>query len=207
METLTGAIQYEWKLRGELVTALAIDPSESLVAVGYETGVVEAIGLSDGHRVFSQTAHNAPVKLLKFSPSGEYLVSGLGLMETVVTTRAVPRRDPTPQRLTVWQPRLGRRHFEINDAVGSPQSVSFNSSETRLALAKVGGSLEVYDTMLGVRLLTFDDEHCCPASAVSFHPRDDDLLVSASSCTQFLNVWSGASQVPIEDADALPDAK
>jgi WD40 repeat protein len=186
---------------GRLACKLAFNAADDLLAIGFESGGVQVIRLQDSKTVLDEPAHQTPITLLRFSPKGTFLVSaGAPPYSEGADYELIKEAGPAK----VWWPTEGKLHFEIPHARPVDDAVSFNSNETRIAVANHHQQLEIWETELGLRLLAFRG-HCCAPSAVSFNPADDSMLVSAPKCHSFLYVWSAAEprEVPLE-AITLP---
>jgi WD40 repeat protein len=186
---------------GRLACKLAFNPADDLLAIGCESGDVQVIRLQDSKTVLNEPAHQTPITLLRFSPKGTFLVSA-GAPPFSEGADHLLIKEAGPAK--VWWPSDGKLHFEIPHARPVDEAVSFNSTETRIAVANHHQQLEIWETEIGLRLLAFRG-HCCAPAAVSFNPSDDSMLVSAPKCHSFLYVWSAAepSEVPLE-AVTLP---
>jgi hypothetical protein len=177
---------------------LAFNPADDLLAAGFESGDVQVIRMKDQKTLIDEHAHETPITLLRFSPKGTYLVSA-GAPPLDEDSKGRTRQRKEAGAAKVWRPNEGQLHFEIPHVRPLDEAVSFNSSESRIAVANHHQQLEIWETTLGTRLLAFRG-HCCAPAAVAFNPTDDSMLVSAPNCHSYLYVWSAAESrdVPLE---------
>lgn len=163
---------------GNEIRTIAINDSGSEIAVA-RYGWIEIYDIESGSQIMQIDGHNESINALDFSPNGELLASGSGIVPFDVIP---PHIDQT---VRLWNRANGAQVAEFLGTEAPVFALAFSLDGQQLASGHADGVIQIWDIDHHTRLSTLTTSS--PVTALIYYP-GDNLLVSGHD-NGMIAVW------------------
>jgi len=155
-------IQNQEESNGEISTEVIFSPDNSLIALGFNTGIIRILNIQSKKEVMTFKGHKDAIRALLFSSDGKILFSG-----------------SADKKIIIWDAFKGKNLKTLRGHGATINSLALNDDESILASGSSDTRIRLWDAKKDWKKLKELKGHKDTITKVCFVPRTD-LLASAS---------------------------